>query len=276
MQLFSITGDLQYFNEIEKSVYNHLLAAENPTTGCVSYYTPMMGIKPYACHITCCMSSVPRGIAFIPYLNYGKVQNNPTVLLYESANIKDKLVVDKDHSVPVEMQITSSFPRKGQASILVKLPQSTTFTLQLRVPAWSQSFTATINGKTYKGKVDEFIGIKREWKTGDKVSIAFDMPLTVLDGGKSYPGYVAFKRGPQVLSMDKSLNASTAKSLPANVSTAKLLDAGQQLPAAWKGSQAYLVQLDKKSGSAEKLLLVPFADASQTGGEANVWMPATK
>ncbi|MEO6914248.1 MAG: beta-L-arabinofuranosidase domain-containing protein, partial [Chitinophagaceae bacterium] len=43
MQFFALTGEMKYYNEIEKSVYNQLLAAENPTTGCVSYYTPLMG-----------------------------------------------------------------------------------------------------------------------------------------------------------------------------------------------------------------------------------------
>ena len=280
MQLFSITSDLKYFNEIEKSVYNHLLAAENPATGCVSYYTPLMGVKPYACHITCCLSSIPRGIAYIPFLNYGKVNNHPTVLLYESANIKDRLTLNKDHHVPVEMQITSSFPQKGIATILVKVPRSTTFTLQLRVPTWSKSFTAKVNGKTYKGTEDDFVKINRKWKTGDKIAIAFDMPLTILDGGQSYPGYVAFKRGPQVLSVDKTLNASLVTSsknyLPSTISNFKLLDAGQQLPPNWKGSQAYFVLFGNKRGTTEKLLLVPFADASQTGGEANVWVPTTK
>ena len=39
--LYNLTGEPKYIDEIEKTIYNHLLAAENPQTGCVSYYTAL-------------------------------------------------------------------------------------------------------------------------------------------------------------------------------------------------------------------------------------------
>ena len=89
--LFAITGDIKYLNQLEKSVYNHLLGAENPQTGCVSYYTPLMSKKPYTCYITCCQSSVPRGIALVPNFTFGNINNIPTVLFYEPAVYKEKI-----------------------------------------------------------------------------------------------------------------------------------------------------------------------------------------
>jgi DUF1680 family protein len=44
-QLLSILGKMQYLDELEKAVYNHLTGAENPQTGCVSYYTPLQWRK---------------------------------------------------------------------------------------------------------------------------------------------------------------------------------------------------------------------------------------
>ena len=72
--LYYLTGESKYIDEIEKTIYNHLLAAENPQTGCVSYYTALQGKKPYRCTINahCCLASVPRGIAAIPELAYTK------------------------------------------------------------------------------------------------------------------------------------------------------------------------------------------------------------
>jgi len=280
MQLFSISGDLKYFNEIEKSVYNHLLAAENPATGCVSYYTPLIGVKPYACHITCCLSSVPRGIALIPYLNYGKLKNNPTVLLYEPATIKDNLNQNGKQNIPIELQISGTFPENSKTNIVIKLPQPATFTLQLRVPVWAKAFTAIVNGKTYKGQADEFVKINRRWKTGDQIAVSFQMPFVILDGGKSYPGYVAFKRGPQVLSLDNALNNSLnfhpKHFLYPAVSGVKFSNANQKLPKNWIGHQAYSVVPGNNNGGSESLILVPFAEASQTGGESNVWIPTVR
>jgi uncharacterized protein len=61
LQLLQITGGQKYAEELERSVYNHLLAAENPQTGCVSYYTALQGKRPYKCDqgYSCCLSSIP-------------------------------------------------------------------------------------------------------------------------------------------------------------------------------------------------------------------------
>ena len=219
MQLFSITGDLKYYNEIEKSVYNQLLGAENPETGCVSYYTPLMGVKPYRCNITCCLSSVPRGIALIPYINYGKLNKMPTVLLYESTTIKDSITTNNNSRLPIELKIASLFPEKGSATIQVKVPQAAIFALQLRVPIWATDFTASVN-TSYNIETESFLYPKK--------------PAVILSAVK------------------------------------------QTLPTGWIGKQAYSISLVTNGGKTKPIVFVPYAEASQTGGESNVWIPTTK
>jgi hypothetical protein len=90
--LLSISGDIKYLEQIERCIYNQLLGAENPQTGCVSYYTPLMDKKPFSCDITCCTSSVPRGIAMIPYFTFGNVNKIPTILLYENASYQEHII----------------------------------------------------------------------------------------------------------------------------------------------------------------------------------------
>lgn len=273
MQLFSITGDLKYYNEIEKPVYNQLLAAENPVSGCVSYYTPLIGVKPYRCHITCCLSSVPRGIAYIPYLNYGQLNKRPALLLYESANIKDTVFGKNNTTIPLKLIVKSQFPQKGAATVEVKLSKEADFELLLRVPYWAKSYVAKINGKTYRRTNDGFIRINRKWNNDDKIDVAFDVPVTVIQGnGQSYPGFVAIKRGPQVLSLDASLTSLQAINKKiAETANVKLTDAKDKLPENWVGVQAYDLPINKTGGKG--ITLVPYADASQTGGYATVWIP---
>lgn len=274
MQLFGITGDLKYYNEIEKSLYNQLLAAENPVSGCVSYFTPLMGVKPYRCNITCCLSSVPRGIAYIPYLNYGKMEKKPVILLYESANIKDTILAKNNATLPLELQVESQFPQNGLATINVKLPREARFELLLRVPYWAKSFTAKINGKSYTGTENGFIKIDRRWNVHNKIKVSFDIPVIILPGGQNYPGYVAIKRGPQVLSFDSSLNSSASydKEIPYPTSL-RLLNAEKKLPENWVGMQAYDLSMPKSKSNNKEITLVPFADAGQTGASASVWIP---
>lgn len=272
MQLLGITGEMKYFNEIEKSVYNHLLAAENPATGCVSYYTPLIGIKPYRCHITCCLSSVPRGIALIPYLNYGQLEKTPTVYLYESAAIKDRILVN-NQTMQLGLNIQSKFPQEGKAVIAVDVPKAATFAIQLRVPAWATAFKATVHGKVYSGKPDQLIKIANHWKAGDQIAVSFDIPLQVLPGGKSYPNEIAIKRGPQLLALDAALNKALDDKY--TISTGPALISQGKLPADWLGKQVYQLPVLGRSGTKSALTLVPYADASQTGGHSSVWIPAT-
>lgn len=68
---------------------------ENPQTGCVSYYTPLQGKKPYSCNITCCMSSVPRGIAMIPLFANGKLNGIPAFNFYQPGEFKAGVKINR-------------------------------------------------------------------------------------------------------------------------------------------------------------------------------------
>ncbi|MBN8857227.1 MAG: glycoside hydrolase family 127 protein [Sphingobacteriales bacterium] len=277
MQLFAITGDLKYYNEIEKTVYNHLIGAENPETGCVSYYTPLIGAKPYSCNITCCLSSVPRGISLIPYLNYGKLNNKPAILMYESAIITDTISTSahKEHSVTFSIQ--SRFPEKGQATIEVTTNGTISFPLQLRKPVWSNSFKVSVDGSVYTADAAGIVSVDRKWKRGDKIFVTFDIPVKIIQGGPSYPDYVAIKRGPQVLTIDASLNpAFNFEEKGKYFISPGLIAVKDKLPPEWIGKQAYAIRLFDNTSQSKPLILVPYADGGQTSGFASVWIPAVE
>ncbi|NOS54725.1 MAG: hypothetical protein HOP37_00545, partial [Cyclobacteriaceae bacterium] len=278
--LFSITGDLKFYEQIEKTIYNHLLAAENPLTGCVSYYTPLMGIKPFTCYITCCQSSVPRGMALLPPFAFGKINQLPTLVLYEEASYKSSILSNDKKSIDLKISVQSKFPENGNLSINVGIIKKANFTLALRVPAWSSSFVAIVGGKEYKGNSNESILIDRTWNNNDRIAISFDMPIHTKEGGKNYAGQIAFMRGPQVLAYDASINRElpidflqTATKL--RVRKPVVAKEKQLLPTTWIGKQVYNVSAPGTSVVAKHIRLVPYADASQTGGSIKVWLPLT-
>lgn len=275
--LFAVTGDIKYLNQLETSVYNHLLAAEDPQTGCVSYYTPLMDKKPFTCFITCCQSSVPRGIALVPDFTFGNIKNIATILFYEPASYKVKIAAANKKNINAAFIIDGNFPESGKVTITVNTNEAAIFPVALRVPEWCTGYTAHVGGKVYTAKPDEFITISKNWKPGEKINVTFDMPVQQLAGGKSYPGQVAFKRGPQVLAVDRSLNTAPAFEFitrsKENIIMGEPTAAGQSniLPANWIGKQVYFTDILNKN---EKLYLVPFADASQTGADMKVWLQA--
>lgn len=276
MNLFDVTGDIKYLNQLEKSVYNQLLGAENPGNGCVSYYTPLMNKKPYTCHITCCQSSVPRGIALIPNFTFGNLKKVPTVLFYEPANYKETITTINKEKIEATFKITGNFPENGNVSITVETAKSANFPLALRVPSWCKNFLAKIGKETYKGITNEIVTINRIWKSGDKINITFDMPIQSISGGKSYPNKIAFLRGPQVLAFDSLLNSQNINDIILNknetikIGKLNLETKSELLPKNWIGNQAFSIDI---LNSNEKIKLVPFAEASQTGGDMRVWLP---
>jgi len=272
--LFAITGDIKYLNQLEKSVYNQLLGAENPETGCVSYYTPLMNKKPFTCWISCCQSSVPRGIALVPNFTFGNAKNVPAVLFYEPAVYKESITTSTKKNIDAAFKIDGNFPESGNATITVETSQAAGFTVALRVPEWCTNYTAKVGDKVYKGIRNQFVTITKSWKSGEKINIKFDMPVQSISGGKSYPSQIAFQRGPQILALDKSLISDKVNDLISNakenIGVAKINSANEFkiLPKNWIGKQAYSLDILN-----QKVYLVPFAEASQTGGDMRVWLP---
>ena len=111
--------------------------------------------------------------------------------------------------------------------------------------------------------------------------MSFIMPVQILDGGKSYPGQIALQRGPQVLAFDDSLNAEFLTTHQLKSDQRLFIDKPETtskvdlLPKQWIGKQAWSESvIDENNNSAkQQFILVPFADASQTGGGIKVWMP---
>ncbi|TCC88724.1 hypothetical protein EZ428_19000 [Pedobacter frigiditerrae] len=267
MQLLNLFGKMEYVDELERAVYNHLTGAENPQTGGVSYYTPLMGVKPYRTVITCCMSSVPRGIAMIPLFANGKANDVPSILFYQPGVYKTVL----SDKTSVEFITKTTFPEAGNATIEVNPSSSSKFEVLLRKPYWAGSFSISVNGKAQDVTNKETISISRVWSKGDRIAVNFTLPLTVLNGGVSYPGSIAFQRGPQVLVFDKKLNPTLPEVFTVQANRVQLENAPGVLPAKWVGTQAYQVKA-QAGGKTENIILVPYADASQTGGEVSTWL----
>jgi uncharacterized protein len=271
-QLLALTGKMRYAEEIEKSIYNHLLAAEDPLTGCVSYYTPITGIKPYKCDqgYSCCLSSVPGGISLIPSLSYARSGDQLWVLLYERGSVSDSIRGANGERLAVRLDCQSDFPLDGRLVYTVHPSRPGSFGINFRVPKWASDFSATINGKAIEpgaGGVlgdGSVLGIHRRWADGDSVVVTMQMPLMRLAGGLSFPGRVAFKRGPQVLAEDSVLTAmiGSRTDRPARDS-AGVSDLSGLLPKSWSGKQAYGVG---------GFVLTPFADAGQLDGPITIWL----
>jgi uncharacterized protein len=273
--LYYLTGESKYINEIEKTVYNHLFAAENPETGCVSYYTALQGKKPYRCNIDghCCLASLPRGIAAIPELAFSKKSDNGFyVNLYSTGKIREKIFAKDGKEIGIECDVKSNFPQEGEATITLYPDKKSDFLMALHVPDWCKNFRAKSNSKTWNGVPGQYLNLEQLWDKKTVIKISFDMPLQMLDGGISYPGYIALKYGTQVLAVDQVLNPGITDMDKISLGSPQLKSISKSiLPKGWVGFQVFSAHA-LCDGKPVDLKLVPFADAGQTGGEIRVWI----
>ena len=257
-ELLRLTGEQKYAQQLEGSVYNALLPAQNPVNGEVCYFLPLNGRKRYGevTHgilpdICCCASSIPRGVALIPKLTAGTIKNSPAIILYSSGSYKTRLI-NENKATDVELNVNTDYPVTGNIGIDVKTSQKLKYTILLIVPAWADNFIAEVNGMKYTGKAGTFLSIEREWQLNDKIQISIDMPLNIINDNNKGSKLIAIKRGPQILAFDENIN--DAKGLP---------------NWGWIGNQIYKFTA-KQKGTVKNFMMVPLADAGQSMADYTV------
>jgi uncharacterized protein len=288
-QLLRLTGETAYAQEIERTVFNQLLAAQDPRTGNICYFTPLNGKKEPRTDINCCRSSEPRGISMIPQLLWGSLgANGKTDSIAIEILAPGKVLIDD-----VLIVSGTDYPFSGRAVLTLTPDKPHSFTLALRVPEWATSYKVKLSqtSEIFVGKPGEYLRITREWKRSDRLEVDLDLPARFIDGGKSYPNSVAIERGPLVLALDKGANFALAdigkvalkpapsqiKERSGNSSTAP----AKQSAAAARASLAPVtaekpglyslpgVVLDGTQSRDLMLHFVPFAEAR----EYLVWLP---
>ncbi|NOT95695.1 MAG: hypothetical protein HOP00_05255 [Nitrospira sp.] len=259
-EMLRLTGDPMYAEELERSIYNALLAAQSPLDGRVTYFLPMRGRKRYGevTHgilpdICCCASSIPRGIAMIPGFAVGAVGGAPAVLLYASG-VYSLLACSDEETLAVTLQVQTKYPQDGLIGIDVRPSKVAAFSLLLRVPAWSTRFEARVGETRIVGTPGTFLRIERTWALTDRVEIEMELPFFTTPQGNPKTGLVAVQRGPQVLAVDSSVTDST------------------NLPVSWWGRQAYAVEV-RVANQLRTLQMIPIAEAGQTKAEYEAVFP---
>ncbi len=241
--LLRLTGEVQYADELEKTLYNALPAAQSPLTGEVTYFAPLVGKKSYGSHdkgepaISCCSSSVPRGVAMTPLFVSGLLHGNPTLLQYVAGT---HVLTDY-----LSLVVCCDYPLSGQIQVTVLVDVKQSFQLVFRVPTWATGFTASVAGVTYKVEGERWLHIERDWISGDKVTIDIPLEFRLIEDGDETTNSVAFARGPEILATDTSIDKTNG------------------LPDSKRWGDTVHVCEALKNGETKQFRLVNFADAGQ-------------
>jgi DUF1680 family protein len=267
LQLLRLTGDAKFANELEKTFYNHLAAAQNPRGDDWCYFTPLEGKKPYDAGITCCHSSGPRGMALAPLQAYlkGKSDGADALLVstFETSSVTLPL---GGQEVKVEQR--SKFPFEGGSELRVQLSQPARFAILVRVAPWSTIPVAlSVNGQAMNYAIQKGWALipARQWSAGDRVDMTYRLNSRLVQGEHANKGLAALEWGPFVLAYDTALTnmVGFADDKPARLSQTR---ESLQVVAD--------VNFQGRPG-IKPVVFVPFADAGADGGDYRVWLPAS-
>ena len=293
LELLRLTGQPRFADQLERTIYNHLLGAQKPTGDDWAYYTPLDGHKPYDSATTCCHSSGPRGIALIPEIATMTSQDGGIVVnLYNSGVASVHLPPvpfpatpgiapgPMERAVSVTIRQETNYPLDGKITLTVTPDRDgRRFPLRLRVPAWSKPLSLAVNGQSVRvepASGANYVTLLRAWKKGDRVEMTLDMPTKLVLGDHENAGKATVTVGPLVLALDSALNPNA----PLNrLELATDNPTGfKLLPTAQTRSYPFPVFTVEghEAGRTESanLLLTPYAWAGADGkSRFEVWMP---
>lgn len=177
--LFCVNPDPRIADYYEQALYNHILGQQDPASGMVAYFLPLK-TGTHRVYSTpensfwCCVGSGFENHAKYAESIYYRGDNS----LYVNLFIPSRL---DWHEKGVKVTQSTAFPADGNVVLAMECDSPVEFVLNLRYPAWSGKPEVRVNGrkvpvKEHKG---EYMQIKRRWKSGDRVEVAYPMSLTV-------------------------------------------------------------------------------------------------
>jgi DUF1680 family protein len=216
-QIMRLSDDPSTVDEIEKYLYNGLLGAMKPEGDGFSYINLLNGHKVNNrgnwgwqfsnLFVSCCNLNGPMGLAYIPYIAVTDSKKGPVINLYNAGEVNMTTPAGQN---PLKLSIETDFPQSEKVLIKVAPGNPETFTLKLRIPSWSENTSVKVNGKKQTVASGAYAGITRQWKSGDRIEIAFDIKCRIIDSphGTNRAGddMQAVIWGPVVLSRDENID----------------------------------------------------------------------
>ncbi|MBQ9309936.1 MAG: glycoside hydrolase family 127 protein [Bacteroidales bacterium] len=218
-----ITGDVFWMDYLERVAYNALPAQINDDFTAKQYYqqtnqialtrswreftTPHKGtdtvlgtLNGYPCCISNMHQAWPK---FIQNLWYATPDGGAAALVYGPSRVS-MLVSD---GLQVDIREQTHYPFDGKVVFSFSIPdgRKAAFPFRMRIPAWCQGASASVNGQQEPGRFEagSIVCVSREWQSGD--SLVLDIPMDI-SLSRWHDGALCFERGPLVyaLKMDEN------------------------------------------------------------------------
>lgn len=222
-RLFLLHGSAQYFDVLERTLYNGLISGESLSGDRFFYPNPLESVGKYersawfGC--ACCPSNLCRFIPSVSGYVYATERDRLYVNLYVESTTQMELA-----GGTIALAQHTQYPWSGDIELRLDQVPAQEVELALRVPGWArqkpvpsdlyrfeddptESVTLAINDQPVELKVqDGYAVLLRRWTAGDRVHLILPMPvrrLVAKDQVEADRGRVAFQRGPIVFAAEQ-------------------------------------------------------------------------
>ena len=202
--LLRLTGKSLYGDQIEKSAYNALLASMMPDGSTFAKYSPLegergLGEDQCGMHINCCIANGPRAFVMLPSFATMRSGDGIVINLY----CQSETEINLPGKNVLHIQQITDYPVSGNVIIKIDPEKEASFTIGLRIPAWSSATSLKVNGNPVSGiETGTYRSVDRVWKKGDQIELTLDMRGRLEKTSHQF----ALVRGPIVLARDSRFN----------------------------------------------------------------------
>ncbi len=247
-RLLRLTGKEIYMDGIERSAYNALYGSIN-IYGNKQYcseekafldgvpfdsYSPLVnqprgiGIGGYkkfkeGGYYGCCACIGAAGTGLFPLIGVMKKGGGVVFNSYHNGVVDYEM----DSGSKVQFQIQGDYLGQGEVVIKILGVVAEQFSIDLRIPSWSNYPQVKVNGETYQAN-QGYCTIERKWKNGDEIQLSFYPELRKVDLNEK----IAFVYGNIVLARDeqkekKDINQAFSVVMKGNVPMAQKVEPEQ-------------------------------------------------
>ncbi len=200
--LFCWTADAKVADYYERALYNHILGQQDPESGMVCYFLPMLSgaHKVYSTpenSFWCCVGS-----GFESHSKYGEAiyyhnENDIFINLFIPSAVTWK-------EKGLKLIQTTEFPEEETVTFKVEAENPVRANVCLRHPSWCLKPLVRVNGRkvSIRTEAGSYMKIDRLWKDGDVIEAVYPMHLYV-DAAPDNPERGALMCGPVVLAGER-------------------------------------------------------------------------
>lgn len=179
-------------------MYNTILGAKPlERDGRTFYYSDynFKGSKVYSPHgWPCCSGTMPQVASDYRINTYFRDAHGVYVNLYIPSTLRFT-----QNGAQIALTQKSEYPCDSHVQFDVKASKSAKFALSLRIPAWAEGASISVNGKREAARAGSFAQVRRHWNSGDRVELELPMKARLEEVDRQHPETVGLLVGPVVL-----------------------------------------------------------------------------